>query len=247
MQKFLAAVFVLLIHSSIARADSGAIGEEVCANTNEVVREADKAQCVKTWLKTYHRELRIKYLNQQQQKFCTKFHQALASASSSIKYVEPVARSDDREHPLLKPYNDCAHYRGPARESPYPGISPDAHDLRLYCLSRNGKSGNDPEMYLYEEETYGAPRTGSGETRYVRVDLTTCEEIDLLNVSAVKPKRTEARSGARVNALIRYQAQFYIYNLDGGLALELYKFEAKTGYFVQNPSCWWKGIDAAKK
>lgn len=209
-----------------------------CPNLPLIEREDEKAQCLKNWLAKHPLEPDLDYIDKTNLRFCADFYRAFATASPEIRYVEPVLRTEDTEHPGLAQYKQCRHYEGfIGLDYDYFGLDERAHGFRLYRLDLDGNSKNGLEEYLYEEESQGSMVNGM--TQYAKVDFNTCQ-VD--NRVPVHPEERRMGRSDGLNALISFRHQYYVYDLFDDISLSLNAYDPKKQGFLQRfpNNCSWR-------
>lgn len=209
-----------------------------CPELPLIKREVEKAQCLKRWLARHPLELHREHSPRADQKFCTGFYRALATASPEIRYVEPVLRTEDPSHPRLERYRQCWDHQPVGLGYDYQGLDEQAHGFRLYLLDLDSNKKSMPKEYLYEEESWMS--TKNGHTQYVRVDFVAngCYLKDQRGTYSQEPRRTMPPLDWGLNALVLYHGQFHIYDLFGPLGLRVMTHDPKRQTFSLYKCNW---------
>lgn len=175
-------------------------------------KEADKATKVKALLTQYPMRLHVGPRTEKHREFCNRFYEALRAASPEINYIEPVFRTDDPTHPALGEYLDCDLYGGPRGLKTFQLYSRGSRGFRLYQLDIDGNPKNGLEEYIYGQEPIDVGEE-NGSAGYERVDLNECWMIDGVSALPEKPIEASFQQESGVNALIRYQGKYLVFNL----------------------------------
>lgn len=214
-----------------------------CQELPIIKSESEKAQCLKRWLARHPLELNREHMPVKDQKFCTEFYQALATASPEVRYIEPVLRTEDPQHPGLAKYRQCRDIEPIGLGEDYQGLDDLAHGFRLYRADLDGNPKNGLEEYLYEEESSWSMKNGS--TQYVRVKFSAdqCYVSDRPNVLAQEPRRwLPANPQYGLSALILFRGRYHIFDLDGWIWLRTITYAPKEQSFSIY-QCGWKKLD----
>lgn len=210
-----------------------------CPELPIITKEAEKAQCLKRWLARHPLEFRMTNPTESQRRFCTEFYQALATASPEIKYIEPVLRTEDPQHPALERYRKCHDYEPIGLGYDYFGLDPRAHGFRLYRFDLDGNPENGLEEYLYEEGSSGSMFNGT--TQYVRVDFgdDRCDTKDVISVDPQEARGTLMIDRVRaLNAIVLFRGQYYIFNLGGTIDMDVTAYDPNTQKFSSWQCAW---------
>lgn len=210
-----------------------------CPELPLIKNESEKAQCLKRWLARHPLELNREHMPAKDQKFCTEFYQALATASPEVHYIEPVLRTEDPQDPGLAKYRQCRDIEPIGLGYDYEGIDDLAHGFRLYRVDLDGNPKNGLEEYLYEEESWWSMK--NGHTQYVRVEFEPdgCYIKDRSNVDDQETRRIPAVSwGWGLNALISFRGLYHIFDLGGYVSLSTTGFDSKSKGFSIHQCNW---------
>ena len=210
-----------------------------CPELPIITKEAEKAQCLKRWLARHPLELQTDNLTDTQRRFGTDFYQALATASPEIKYIEPVLRTEDPQHPALERYRKCHDYEPIGLGYDYFGLDPRAYGFRLYRFDLDGNPKNGLEEYLYEEESRGSMVNGM--TQYVRVAFgdDRCDEKDTSLVNPQELRGTLEIDRVRgLNAIVLFRGQYYIFDLSGPRYMDAVAYDPNTQKFSSWQCSW---------
>lgn len=235
-----------------------------------VKNEAEKVQRVKMILKKYPLNFNAEYSSgllfypesseeeRQQLKndsqyqaqtaaFCTDFYGAMQRADKAIQYIEPIVRTDNPNHPMLKQYHSCAdaedrpNWRGVGE-----GIYEFIHQIgdrafRLYRLDLDGNAKNGLEEFLYAE--LDVKQTLAMSPGYSQIDFERCETRQGLPVYQDQELHT-GRHMNNYNAMIRYRGEYYIFDLSDPFGndsprywLNLYRYSSLQRAFVASAAC----------
>jgi uncharacterized protein YecT (DUF1311 family) len=212
-----------------------------CPELPIIKSESEKARCLQRWLARHPLEDREEeYRTQQDRKFCADFYHALATASAEVRYIDPVLRTEDPQHPGLAKYRQCRDFEPTGLGYDYFGLDRDAHGFRIYRLDLDGNPKNGLEQYLYEEESQGSVKDGA--TQYVRVEFLSesCQTTDYLSVVEQEPRfGLPVDSGEwGLNALISFRARHYIFDLRGHGSLSTTGYEPDSQKFSTYQCNW---------
>ena len=78
------------------------------------------------------------------------------------------------------------------------------------------------------------------------MDLQKCEAQHAVFVASEHPSNIGVGYALRLNALIQFRKNYYVYELNGREGIRLYKFDKKKRQFDGHPrsSCSWVGYEA---
>jgi hypothetical protein len=183
------------------------------AEDARVEREAEKAERVKAILQKQPLKFR-RGIGDKSEKFCTGIYNALKTASKKITYIEPVVSTDDPNHPGLERYRSCANYPGPG-EWTYDGDMRLLGDkgFRLYRLESDRHRKNGFEEHLYAEIDRSVWNSIAMFSGYQQVNFANCEYGSNLGISAQEALPNSSAIDERLNAVITYGGQHYVYVL----------------------------------
>jgi hypothetical protein len=177
--------------------------------------------------------------------FCAAFLAALKSASSAIRYVEPVLRTDNPEHSGLRRYRQpCIAPDNRAGASEFSGLwRVGDRGFRVYRVDLDQNPANGLEEMIYGEfrpETIKKLGFGSG---YYRVDLEKCVYTED-GASGSQDLQADGRNFDNYNALVEYQGRYYIYDLfqlgaDKPVNYRLNVSSAQTSVTKEGWLCGW--------
>lgn len=210
-----------------------------CPELPLIKSESEKAQCLKRWLTKHPLELNREHMPVQDQKFCTDFYQALATASPEVHYIEPVLRTENPLDPGLAKYRQCREFEAVGLGEDYYGLDVEAHGFRLYRVDLDGNPKNGLEEYLYEEESRGSMQ--DGHSQYVRVEFNPdgCYVKNSPNVSPQEPRRMPSISwGMGLNSLTLFRGRYQIFDLQGTSWLSTIAYDQKKHVFSLNQCNW---------
>ena len=206
-------------------------------------READKAAKVQAILAQHPLHLRIVGLVEAKDiAFCDQFYESLRTANQSIKYIEPVLRTDDPAHPGLGAYLACDDYEPKDAYVYFMMDEFGSRGFRLYRFDLDGNPKNGLEEYLYGQE----PENGlnPAPAHMFSVNFKTCDVNGGIPASPehpLDPKYNNVISG--INALARYHGQYYFYDLAHIGRQDHYYFLELSGYGQSkksfSPICTW--------
>ena len=80
-------------------------------------------------------------------------------------------------------------------------------------MDGNPKNGLEEYLYGQEPDLYGMPSNEAAS--YAHIDFATCERRDGAGLSAENPA-DEGYERKGINALVRYQGQYYVYDIGRG-------------------------------
>jgi len=214
-----------------------------------VKREVEKAQRVKDILEKYPLDFSAEY-STAGPAFCNDLYGAMKQADKSIRYIEPVVRTDDPNHPALKQYHSCKDIEDPDFVGRSKSTYDDIHQIgdrgyRLYRLDLDGNPKNGLEEYLYAELDWKHFTVGML-PGYIQVDLKKCEFLGGTSAHQDQQPELDWRKD-NYNTLIRYRGKYLIFDLydlrsraDGVPAyiLKLYRYLPERG-FESVPACKW--------
>ena len=220
-------------------------GQAAWADQPPVKREAEKAQRVKTILEKYPLAFSAEYsygnlfhpdmpeaerqqlltsirYKEDTAAFCNAFYGAMKRADKAIRYVEPIVRSDDPNHPGLKRYHACPDYYdrpfdwGGNERTAYVALD-EVGDraYRLYRFDLDGNPRNGLEEYIYAELDYAKPnpyRSVQNGAGYRQIDLKRCLFTGGASAHQDAGYGQDWRKD-NYNALIRFRGKYYIFDL----------------------------------
>lgn len=174
-------------------------------------READKAAKVQVILAQQPMRPR-KLVQAKNRAFCGQFYEALRTASPTIKYIEPVLRTDDPTHPGLGAYLACDDYQPKDAYKYFMMNELGRRGFRLYRLDLDGDPKNGLEEYLYGQEPENTFNTLAAQLLSVNF-----KKCDIENAVAATPEHpldpTGNNGSSGINALTRYHGRYYFYDL----------------------------------
>jgi hypothetical protein len=202
------------------------LGMPVLADQPPVVREAEKAVRIQQILKKQEWNPQAELSHPE---FCRPFFDALKIASPMIEYVEPTVRTEDVNHPALKPYHRCqgATYPGGPPDNAFDDINYLGHmRFKLYRIDLDNNPKNGIEDILYSELDWERRYTNQFPA-YNIIDMNQC-----LFESAIPVGQDVQLSGAMLNnysALVRYKSKYYVLDLHDLRASN----EGKANYYMR--------------
>lgn len=141
-------------------------------------------------------------------RLCGQLLELLAAGNTEVQFVEPVARTEDADHPELRNYRRCTSRLQAATEYPF----------RVYRFNPDDNPASPVEEYVYEQ--WGG---------YHSRDSERCSVRDAVPV---------ARGSDSYDGVIRFRTGIFIFALDisasrPGYAFQLWQFDAKERAFQE--------------
>lgn len=198
-------------------------------------REANKAAKIKAVLRTHTMNLTT-YIHAKpaQIALCKSVYSALRNGDSSIKYVEPVLRTNDPANPGLSAYNACNLKKLTMLELGTTGF-------RLYRLKQPGNPHGKVEEYLFGENPKDTFRTIPA--ALIKVNFKTCKIMDEVPAYSSHPL-PNYNPDYGTNAMILYHNRYFFLDLSRigeseYYSLDVWEHSMKRHMFLPKNLCAW--------